>query len=128
MAQSPDETYQELFDDVQRSRIFPDSKTFCDVIPRKLSPNEILQNYRQEKSKSTFDLSSFVLEHFILPNTPTFVNGNWTIEEHCHHSWPLLTRTIIKENFSTLIDVPNSFVVPGGRFREFYYWIRILPC
>ena len=122
MASSPDEIYQELFDDVQRSRIFPDSKTFCDVIPRKYSPNEILDKYRQEKTKSTFDLSSFVSEHFILPNPTTTINGNWTIEEHCHRLWPLLTRTITKEKFSTLIDVPHSFVVPGGRFREFYYW------
>ena len=22
----------------------------------------------------------------------------------------------------SLIYVPNEFVVPGGRFREFYYW------
>jgi alpha,alpha-trehalase len=122
MTQSPDEIYQELFEDVQHSRIFPDSKTFCDVISRQLSPNEILEKYRQEKFKSTFDLSSFISEYFILPNSTIVVNKNKTIEEHCHHLWPLLTRTIIKENFSSLIEVPYPFVVPGGRFREFYYW------
>jgi alpha,alpha-trehalase len=122
MAQSPDVVYQELFEDVQRSRIFPDSKTFCDVLPRQLTPNEILEKYRKEKTKSTFDLSSFVFDHFDIPTTKMIVNGKWTIEEHCHRLWPLLTRPITKEKFSSLIDVPHPFVVPGGRFREFYYW------
>ncbi|CAF1243989.1 unnamed protein product [Rotaria magnacalcarata] len=123
MSQSPDEIYQELFDHVQRSRIFPDSKTFCDVIPRKLQPNEILENYRKEKIKTTFDLSTFVFDHFIIPNsTNTVVNDSRTTEEHCHNLWPLLTRVTTKEKFSSLIEVPYPFVVPGGRFREFYYW------
>jgi alpha,alpha-trehalase len=122
MAQSPDEIYQELFEDVQRSRIFPDSKTFCDVIPRQLTPSEILEKYRKEKRKSTFDLSLFVSKHFIIPTTTTIVTGKWTIEEHCHRLWPLLTRTTLNEKYSSLIEVPHPFVVPGGRFREFYYW------
>jgi alpha,alpha-trehalase len=122
MPHSPDDVYQELFEDVQQSRIFPDSKTFCDVIPRQLSPDEILQKYRQEKTNPTFDLASFVSEYFILPDIPVVVSGNRTIEEHCHQLWPLLTRTINKEKFSSLIEIPYPFVVPGGRFREFYYW------
>jgi alpha,alpha-trehalase len=122
MAQSPDDIYQELFEDVQSSRIFPDSKTFCDVIPRQLTPNEILEKYREEKTKSTFDLSSFVSEHFIIPSVNNVAHEKWTIEEHCHGLWPLLTRTTTKENYSSLIEVPHPFVVPGGRFREFYYW------
>ncbi len=123
MTQSPDDIYEELFEDVQRSRIFPDSKTFCDVTPRQLSPNEILEIYRKEKTNPTFDLSSFVSEHFIIPNTISIEKGNWTIDEHCHNLWPLLTRTATKGNtFSSFIEVPYPFVVPGGRFGEFYYW------
>lgn len=123
MFQSPDEIYQELFEDVQLSRIFPDSKTFCDIIPRKLSPNEILEHYRKERLKETFNLSSFINEHFIVPTSSvTFVNENRTIEEHCHRLWPSLTKMTKNDNFSSLIDVPHPFIVPGGRFREFYYW------
>jgi alpha,alpha-trehalase len=122
MSQSPDEVYLDLFKDVQRSRIFPDSKTFCDVIPRVLTPNEILEKYRKEKINRAFDLSSFVTEHFLIPNTTIAVDNTRTIEEHCHRLWPLLTRRITKEKFSSFIEVPYPFVVPGGRFREFYYW------
>ncbi|CAF1187481.1 unnamed protein product [Rotaria sp. Silwood1] len=122
MSQSPDEIYQELFEHVQSSRIFPDSKTFCDIIPRTLQPHEILENYRKEKTKTTFNLSSFISDHFIVPNTTTVINDNRIIEEHCHHLWSLLTRVSTKEKFSSFIEVPYPFIVPGGRFREFYYW------
>ncbi|UJR29069.1 hypothetical protein I4U23_010283 [Adineta vaga] len=120
--QSPEQLYDELFQAVQIQRIFSDSKTFCDVIPRQLNPNAILDLYRQEYSKPAFNLTSFVYEHFILPNTTTVVHEKWTIEEHCHRLWPLLTRTTKEEKFSSFIDVPHPFIVPGGRFREFYYW------
>ena len=120
--QSPDDVYAELFDDVQRSRIFSDSKTFCDVLPRRSTPTEILAVYRREKSGANFNLAAFVAEHFILPTTSNVPGESSTILEHCHRLWPLLTRRTEKEQFSSLIDVPHPFVVPGGRFREFYYW------
>lgn len=122
LGQSPDQLYVELFEAVQIQRIFPDSKTFCDAIPRELSPSEILGLYRQQHNASTFNLTSFVYEHFILPNTTTVVHEKWTIEEHCRRLWSLLTRETKHENYSSLIDTPHAFVVPGGRFREFYYW------
>ena len=121
VSQSPDQVYDELFKGVQIQRVFNDSKTFCDAIPRYLTPNEILDLYRQEYLKPTFNLTSFVLDNFILPNTSIIVHDKWTIEQHCHRLWPLLTRTT-NENYSSFIDVPYSFIVPGGAFREFYYW------
>ena len=121
-AQSPDQLYDELFDAVQSERLFDDSKTFCDAIPRHLSPNDILDLYRQQYNQPHFNLTTFIFDHFILPNTTAVVHDKWTIEEHCHRLWPLLTQRTKQENFSSLIDVPNQFVVPGGRFREFYYW------
>jgi alpha,alpha-trehalase len=121
-AQSPDELYGELFDAVQHQRIFEDSKTFCDAIPRYLTPNEIVDLYRQKYHQLNFNLTSFIFDHFILPNTTIIVHDKWTIEQHCYRLWPFLTRITNRENFSSFIDVQNSFVVPGGRFREFYYW------
>ena len=121
-AQSPDELYGKLFEAIQLKRIFPDSKTFCDAIPRQFDPDTILQLYQNEHNQSTFNLTAFVFNHFILPNTTTIVHDKWTIQEHCRRLWPLLTRTTNHENFSSFIYVPCPFVVPGGRFREFYYW------
>lgn len=41
--------------------------------------------------------------------------------------WPTLTRKVSQQVFDhpdmfSLIPVPNRFVIPGGRFKEFYYW------
>lgn len=41
--------------------------------------------------------------------------------------WPILARKIRPEvmqnaDMYSLIPVPNGFIIPGGRFREFYYW------
>ncbi|CAF3422120.1 unnamed protein product [Rotaria socialis] len=122
ISQSPDQLYDELFEAVQIQRLFSDSKTFCDAVPRTLGSNQILDLYRKEYNNPTFNLTSFIFNNFIIPNTTSIVHEKWTIEQHCHRLWPLLTRTTNHENFSSFIDVPYQFVIPGGRFREFYYW------
>lgn len=44
-----------------------------------------------------------------------------------HSFWPNLCRRVKDkvqqnpENYS-LLSLPNPFIVPGGRFRELYYW------
>jgi hypothetical protein len=63
--------------------IFSDQKIFCDAIPRNLSANDILDLYRQEFAKPTFNLTSFISKNFILPNTATVVHDKWIIKEHC---------------------------------------------
>lgn len=121
-AQSPDELYGDLFKAVQTKPVFKDSKTFCDARPSNSTPTEIVNLYNQQRTQPDFNLTAFVYEHFVLPNTTTIVHDKWTIKEHCLRLWKYLTRTIDRENFSSIIPVPDSFVVPGGRFREFYYW------
>lgn len=40
-----------------------------------------------------------------------------------HKRWRMLyKRDVRKGHTSTLISLPHPFVVPGGRFREMYYW------
>lgn len=39
--------------------------------------------------------------------------------------WKNLSRQKVKignSGISTLLELPHSFIIPGGRFREFYYW------
>ncbi len=106
IAQSPDQLYDELFQAVQLQRIFSDSKTFCDAIPRRLGPNEILDLYRQEFNNSTFNLTSFIFENFILPNTTAVVHEAWTIDQHCHRLWPLFHIHLLY-----LVDVLENFII-----------------
>ena len=121
---TPEEMYGELLHDVQMAKVFPDGKTFVDCVP-KISPEEILKKYQEQKTQAGFDLSAFVSEHFDLPvkHATGFVSDrNQTAEAHIESLWPVLTRQPDDRTAGTLIPLPNSYIVPGGRFGEIYYW------
>lgn len=123
--QSPDVLYGELFAAVQMARIFPDGKTFVDCTP-KGRPEDILNQYLAEKNKPGFDLKTFVSTHFqepVSPNSGYKSNPDQDLADHINELWPILTRpadTAVPG--STLLPLPHPYVVPGGRFREVYYW------
>ncbi|WP_411897775.1 trehalase family glycosidase [Elizabethkingia occulta] len=112
---------QPLFDDVQRARIFKDQKTMTDVIP--LFPvSEINKKYEVEKQEEGFDLRSFVLSNFdFIGEKAVKKEDILPIEEHIEKLWDELTHTAF-ENEGTLLKLPKSYIVPGGRFNEFFYW------
>jgi alpha,alpha-trehalase len=114
-----------LFHDVQLSGIFPDSKTFVDARPR-LAPADIAARYATARQAAGFDLHAFVEQYFDLPQP---AGGDYqtdttrTMEQHIEALWPVLTRAAdTPDPHSSLIPLPNKYVVPGGRFREVYYW------
>lgn len=113
----------ELFETVQLSSIFPDGKTFPDCIPkRKLE--DISTDFKKLKDKSSFSLRGFVDENFELPSAPQEsykTNASQSAVQHIQHLWDFLTRQPSKES-SSIIPMPKPYVVPGGRFREIYYW------
>jgi alpha,alpha-trehalase len=114
-----------LFHDVQMARVFPDSKTFVDSRPRS-APAEIVALYATERARPGFDLAAFVHEHFDAP--PPAATGlrsdtTQSMEQHIRGLWPSLTRPAqAADPHSSLIPLPGQYVVPGGRFREVYYW------
>ena len=65
----PSIAYGELYRDVELAAIFPDSKTFPDMIPD-AAPATILDKYRAAKGSPGFDLASFVQQHFTGPTPP----------------------------------------------------------
>lgn len=117
--------YQELFVDVQMSRVFEDSKTFVDCVPLK-HPEEILAAYRSTSFDQGFDLHAFVHAHFSEEEEPEdrFVSKpDRSMLEHIDHLWDVLTRRPEEHpQQSSLLPLPHPYVVPGGRFRELYYW------
>lgn len=120
---NPDEELGQLFVDVQMAPVFPDSKTFVDCTPLYTTP-QILAAYDTEKAQPNFNLTAFVLRNFLVPQQ---AGGNVTIDptlnvtEHINALWPILTHQPAPAN-NSLIVLPNEYVVPGGRFREVYYW------
>ncbi|RDV10363.1 alpha,alpha-trehalase TreF [Pontibacter diazotrophicus] len=119
----PAEQLGELFEQVQLQSVFPDSKTFPDATPL-ASPDEILQAYQQQKDQPGFDLRTFVMNNFEMPPQPAAdfrSDTSLTVIQHIEQLWPVLTRQP-GNDAGSLIPLPNAYVVPGGRFREIYYW------
>jgi alpha,alpha-trehalase len=114
-----------LFQDVELSSMFEDSKTFVDARPR-FQFAEITKRYGDARKSSGFDVRSFVEQNFDLPRPvgKDFQTDTMqTMEEHIRALWPVLTRAPdTTDARSSLIPLPNAYVVPGGRFREVYYW------
>ncbi len=122
---SPEHLFGPLFVDVQMSRIFGDSKTFADCIPNKDSA-WIIESYIYEKNRDGFDLKQFVLDNFTMPYVVPINysdDNRLPIRQHIDRLWSLLARQPQDQiRGGSLIPLPEPYVVPGGRFREIYYW------
>lgn len=135
-----------LLDAVQRARLFPDSKHFVDM-PLNTEPEIVLDRWARLSEGGEVDdatLLSFVSQHFNEPGSElecvypsdftekidsflAFRSPFKEWAEQIHGKWPVLTRRVKeyiseKVNRCTLIPLPYPFIVPGGRFRELYYW------
>jgi alpha,alpha-trehalase len=123
---TPDKIYDELFTAVQLSQIFPDGKTFVDAIPKR-EPSKILADYKRIKSNPAikFSLELFVNENFIIPQPPQVkdVQQEKDVVKHIENLWSVLKRNPdAPVAGSSLLPLPNPYIIPGGRFREIYYW------
>jgi alpha,alpha-trehalase len=121
----PDRDLGPLFHDVQVAALFPDSKTFVDARALR-GPSEIAARYAAERERAGFSLRGFVDRHFEPPRPAGEgfrTDTTRSMEEHIRALWPALTRVADSRSpYSSLIPLPNPYVVPGGRFREVYYW------
>ncbi len=123
---TPRQLYPGLFEDIQLSDIYPDSKTFPDAIPLK-NPKEIMKVYRAEKNKPGFSLKDFTQKNFKLPPSKAtgFVsNTGLGLRHHIDTLWTVLHQyaSTPSEFPTSLIPLPEPYIIPGGRFREVYYW------
>jgi alpha,alpha-trehalase len=122
--QTPDQIYGELFHDVQMNRVFPDGKTFVDCTPKR-EPKAILSDYKKQKATPNFSLASFVKDNFELPVAPQvkYIQQEPDVAMHIKNLWTVLKREKdVKKEGSSLIPLPNPYIVPGGRFGEIFYW------
>ena len=121
---SPDEAMRDLFDEVQRQRVYSDGKTFADMIPRKRAQS-LAKEYNLERNDPNFDLREFVGRHFyeFHPHSHgSYLPGpDTTAREHITQLWPILRRRN-RKNRGSLIALPYEYMVPGGRFSEQFYW------
>ncbi len=125
-ATPPQVLFKNLFVAVQNAKVFPDSKTFADAVP-KSAPSDILSRFDAATVNSREALQAFVAENFVLPaqvsGTELPAVKHVSIIRHIDLLWDQLTRTTTSAPpYSSLLPLPEPYVVPGGRFRELYYW------
>lgn len=120
----PDQAYPELFEAVQRGQVFSDQKHFVDALPKR-DPARIRADYLARRDRDGFDIEAFVKDNFIesgQAESPAPAPGA-PIQEHIDSLWPILSRSYNQvPAYSSLLPLPQPYVVPGGRFREMYYW------
>lgn len=138
----------DLLDTVQNSKVFNDSKTFVDMAMMH-SVNETLEQFHilmaeTDSAPTREQVSAFVNKNFkpigemedIVP--PDFKNEPKIIKEISDpvvrkfatsviSIWPSLTRKVSFKVFEhpdtfSIIPIPHRFIIPGGRFKEYYYW------
>lgn len=118
--QSPADRFDDLFAAVQTARLFPDGKTFADAVPRR-APDAILADYRRTAPRSPDALRAFVLANFTVPGINDRSAAD--LRRHIRSLWPTLVRQPAPAAAgSSALPMPAPYVVPGGRFREMYYW------
>jgi alpha,alpha-trehalase len=121
----PEVLFQDLFVAVQTAAIFSDGKAFADATPH-TAPATILADFHAAHPESPQALKDFVDAHFTLPTqaaAPPSEPKQVPIETHIDQLWDALTRhSDTAPPFSSLLPLPRPYVVPGGRFREIYYW------
>ena len=135
----------QLLHTIQMSNVFIDSKTFVDM-PTKYEHLTVLQNFKKlGTSPNKMEIEVFVKENFhpighdvtiVEPldwhEKPTFLHGirDQHVYEFGHflnQKWKTLLRKqdktkICPSCLTSVIETSNPFIVPGGRFIEYYYW------
>ena len=121
----PSVEFGELYGAVEMSGLFSDQKTFADAIPDK-PPSQIVADYEKQKQLPGFDLKAFVALHFATPREHFEVyerRPNRSVSDYINDMWQVLRREPDEiEPYSSLLPLGRPYIVPGGRFREIYYW------
>ena len=100
-----------------------DPKDWVDAEP--LAPDaEILSAWRDGDPQTPPEIERFVRTYFRLPDAAGTIAlpQGLSLSGHIEALWPALTRSADKDEAGSLIPLPHPYIVPGGRFREVYYW------
>ena len=123
---TPRQLYPGLFEAVQTQRVYPDGKTFVDALPT-APPAEVVAAYERLRTQPGFNLKAFVGQYFTPPVASTDLYRSDIkagIRAHLDTLWTVLRRPaeLQPPPYSSLLPLPRPYLVPGGRFREMYYW------
>lgn len=129
--QSPDRAWGPVMKAVAMAQLYPDGKSVVDLVPKR-DPAAIVADFerlqQQEGEIGKARLQAFVDANFDpRPENETRLaeDADTPIETHVINLWPYLTRDPADTDegpWSSLVSLPEPYVVPGGRFNEMFYW------
>jgi alpha,alpha-trehalase len=118
---SPADLYGPLLARVQERAILPDGKTFVDALPRR--PVAAIMRDFARLPAGDEALHRFVTANFDLPAaTASAAPAVLPLRAHIRALWADLARAPAQASCGSALPVLHRHVVPGGRFREIYYW------
>jgi len=112
------------------SEIIAKYKKLKDSYNNQVPPNSVLVKFIDENLEDGDELEEWTLPDFT--DNPSITNKirdkhykQWAFG--LNHVWKTLARKVkndvkIHPDKYSLIWVPHGFIIPGGRFRELYYW------
>ncbi len=118
---SPADLYGPLLAKVQERAILPDGKTFVDALAKR-PVADIMRDFA-ELAAGDDALRAFIAANFDLPAASLAARpAVLPLREHIRALWKDLARAPKKAASGSALPVQHRHVVPGGRFREIYYW------
>lgn len=128
--QSPEHSWGPVMKAVAMAQIYPDGKSVVDLVPKR-DPAAIVTDFEQLQQAGAISktrLQAFVDANFDpRPENETRLaeDADTPIATHVINLWPYLTRDPAETDegpWSSLVSLPEPYVVPGGRFNEMFYW------
>ncbi|XP_007523666.2 trehalase [Erinaceus europaeus] len=139
----------ELLHHIQMAKLYPDDKEFVDM-PMSRAPEQVLQSFNELANTHDYNIPRERLLDFVKTNfqpkgqeLEAWNPADWKDSPHIlqnildpklrawagqmHQLWKNLGKKIkpevgAKPERFSLIYSKHPFIVPGGRFVEFYYW------
>ena len=118
-----DKELEDLLYDVQNSHLYRDDKLFVDLVPR-YNTHKIKSEYLLLKDDSNFQLDDFINKHFLSTDASKNIHHSINKMEpraYIKSLWGELERHT-SQSLGSLIALPNTYAVSGGRFNEQFYW------
>jgi alpha,alpha-trehalase len=126
---APSALFPGLFEAVADSQLVEVPKDWADV-RWKADPVHILSAYEREQPMDRRAMSAFVDRYFEMPSGVSAAETALSLDSpasglvaHIRGLWTKLSRPGDPSTVaSSLIPLPYPYVIPGGMFREVYYW------
>ena len=122
----PQKSLGSLFTDVASAEIIQDDKWWADAIPL-FQPEQIVAAYDNERCNANFNIESFISKNFSINGGADHKEyktvKDHTLTDHIRALWLELERKDKEgQKISTTLTLPYPYIIPGGRFKEIYYW------